>query len=211
MVVGLVSMITGIVLSVLSILLSAYFYTQAKKSETGTSTALGEIRQQTQSLEKLSGRLLDRLTKAVTDSSRPEYEERRLVMMFQAVREFSAAAVPHTTSPSAAGLSAAERAWILQVCSACSLYAALTNTLLQQHLPADVSQVTPYLRRLVDVTATDAYWFDGMLQANGIDIPAESRANMAEAERWKPLVRDTLGVYQERQAQGPPTDPPSEA
>ena len=85
-IISVVSLIVGVLLSILAIFISLYFYNEGKKTETTVSTMLAEIRQQTGALERLTGKLLDRLTRAVTDSAKPEHEERRLLLMFQAFR-----------------------------------------------------------------------------------------------------------------------------
>ena len=50
---SIAGLISSIVLSVVAIWMSMYFFTSGKETETQTRTALGEIRSQTTSLEKL--------------------------------------------------------------------------------------------------------------------------------------------------------------
>lgn len=59
--------IASIVLAVVAIVLAVYFYTQAKKSEKDVANSLSKIEAQSQALEKITGRQIERLTKHITE------------------------------------------------------------------------------------------------------------------------------------------------
>ena len=61
------SSIASIVLAIVAIVLAVYFYTQAKKSEKEVSNSLNKIEAQSQALEKITGRQIERLTKHLTE------------------------------------------------------------------------------------------------------------------------------------------------
>jgi hypothetical protein len=63
---SIISGIVGVILSLVAIWLSLYFYTQAKGSEARVENALTGIKAQTEALKALSSRQLDRLTKYAT-------------------------------------------------------------------------------------------------------------------------------------------------
>jgi len=63
---SIVASIVSVILGLLAIALSLYFYTQAKGVETNVQLALEAIKTQTNTLQSLSTRYLDRLTKYVT-------------------------------------------------------------------------------------------------------------------------------------------------
>jgi hypothetical protein len=63
---SIISGIVGVILSLVAIWLSLYFYTQAKGSEARVENALTSIKAQTEALKALSSRQLDRLTKYAT-------------------------------------------------------------------------------------------------------------------------------------------------
>lgn len=63
---SIISGIVGVILSLVAIWLSLYFYTQAKGSEARVENALTGIKAQTEALKALNGRQLDRLTKYAT-------------------------------------------------------------------------------------------------------------------------------------------------
>ena len=59
--------IASIVLAIVAIVLAVYFYTQAKTSEKDVANSLSKIEAQSQALEKITGRQLERLTKHITE------------------------------------------------------------------------------------------------------------------------------------------------
>jgi len=59
--------IASIVLAIVAIVLAVYFYTQAKQSEKDVANSLSKIEAQSQALEKITGRQLNRLTKHITE------------------------------------------------------------------------------------------------------------------------------------------------
>lgn len=67
--INLASSIASIILAVIAIGMSVYFYTQSKNTETKVESSLESIKAQTDTLQKLTGKWMDRLTKYVTDSN----------------------------------------------------------------------------------------------------------------------------------------------
>jgi hypothetical protein len=65
--IGLLASVASLILAVIAIWLSLYFYSKSKDTETEVRVVLGQIKQQTESLERLSARQLMRLTRAVTE------------------------------------------------------------------------------------------------------------------------------------------------
>jgi hypothetical protein len=59
--------ISSIILAFVAIAQATYYFTQTKSTEERVSVALAEIKSAAQSLERLSGRYLDRLTKHVAE------------------------------------------------------------------------------------------------------------------------------------------------
>lgn len=69
--IGIISIVTGIVSLIiggLAIWLSVFFYNQSKNSEANVKITLAEIKIQAEVMHKVSGRLMERFTKYVTDS-----------------------------------------------------------------------------------------------------------------------------------------------
>jgi hypothetical protein len=195
-VLGVASFVTGTILSVFSIWLSAYFYTKSKSTETSVQTSLAEIKQQTDALQRLSGRMLDRLTRAVTEG-RPDHEHRQMVLLVEAMRIFQPGNAVPTNPPGAAGPSRTE---LIQIWACAYLYASISNVSCQALLPDGIADVSAELRRLVDMTSIDVATLENWLGA-----PDENWNPMARdlfdytGASWRPHVRDTLGFYQNRQ------------
>jgi hypothetical protein len=78
-----IASIVSLILSIVAIFLSAYFYTQAKNTEKAVSEALIEIKTQTGNLDKLTGKLLDRLTRFVTSPQPMDATQEKLLEMIR--------------------------------------------------------------------------------------------------------------------------------
>lgn len=203
---SIVSMLVGTVLSIVSIAISLYFYTEAKNTEKAVSTMLAQIQQQTGALERLNGRLLDRLTRAVTESARPEHEERRILTIVQAVREFVVPAAPPRL-PAQGAVGQQERQQLIAVTAVCLYYASIANTFAQDLLPASVVDLNPTVRGLVDGSHTDVVALRNMLEGVVDEIPEIQRGIYDSAITfWAPFVRDTLAEYQRRGTTETPPD-----
>ncbi len=64
---GIGASIASIILAVVAVILSVYFYTQAKNSEKEVTKSLSKIEAQADTLSKITGKQLDRLTKHATE------------------------------------------------------------------------------------------------------------------------------------------------
>src|SRR5262245_56185447 len=89
-VVGVSAGIVSIALAGVAIWLSLYFYNQAKGAEGAVSTALADIRAQTATLERITGRQLDRLTKFATQGRSEDPQFAEIMVIF---RQLTAAAL----------------------------------------------------------------------------------------------------------------------
>lgn len=200
LVINLASALGSFVLSVVAIWLSVYFYTEAKKTEAAVGSALAEIKSQTSSLERIAGRQLDRLTKAVV--AQPQLgaavvtEELRVAIgqipdaVFGREREL-------TTAIARADACAEElRTTVIAV----NYYAALANTFLQNWLPDDARVDDPFAE-LLNLTAGD-YWYTDQLLA-GIDPNLLKQARTFRlytyaTEIWKKDVRNAAQTLADR-------------
>jgi hypothetical protein len=80
---GLVAGIVSIVLGIMAIWLSLHFYREAKGAEAAVSTALVDIRAQTATLERITARQLDRLTRFATQPRSQDSQVSELVLIFR--------------------------------------------------------------------------------------------------------------------------------
>lgn len=204
LVIGLSSLITSVVLSLLAIGLAVAFYMQGSRADTRAQQALGEIRQQTEALQRLGSKMLDRLTRAATEG-RPEHERQQMLLLIEAFRTVAPGPGVPQTQPT---FTPEERAWLLQLLSCTYLYSAMTNVMSQELLPPSYTEVNPALQRVVDMSNADVVTLAGWLQP-AADWPQEARSFHQWAEQWKPFVRDTLGAYQAREQAARETAPPT--
>lgn len=91
---GIASSIASTVLAVVAMAQSLYFYNQAKASERAAAETLAAIRAQTQTLEKIAGRQLDRLTRFATQPRQPAGDVTHVVALMRELSTLTAAAPP---------------------------------------------------------------------------------------------------------------------
>ena len=93
---SIVGSIVSVIVGLVAISLAVYFYTQSKDTEGNVSTALASIQAQTEALQKLTGRWMDRLTRYATEA-RPS--EEALVQLARAVVDMPANIASQLRSP----------------------------------------------------------------------------------------------------------------
>ncbi len=192
-VINLISSIASLILSVVAIWLSLYFYNQSKQTENTVSVSLESIKTQTTSLERLTARWMDRLTKYVTDS-RPADETTMLLMSF----------IKETVVPISSSLrtpaSSDQTDELISCYIAIYYYAALTNIEGQVILPPDISDLETdglTIKGIVDSSNVDFLHLESVLRA----IDARKLKNnpshhlFLEAVEMKQYVRDTASAY----------------
>ena len=98
-IIGIASAVASTVLAVVAMGQSLYFYNQAKNTERNTGETLAAIRAQTQTLEKLTGRQLDRLTRFATQPRDHEPAMSYVVTLMRELTNITASSSP--VSPTA--------------------------------------------------------------------------------------------------------------
>lgn len=66
---SIVASLTSIIIAIMAIILSTVFFINAKNAETNSSSALASIKAQTNALQEITARQLDRLTKHITEDN----------------------------------------------------------------------------------------------------------------------------------------------
>ncbi|MGH8523278.1 MAG: hypothetical protein ACREXY_03410 [Gammaproteobacteria bacterium] len=162
--VGLMSLVLG----GFAIWLGLHFYEKAKESEKQTASALEAIRAQSDALQKLTGRWMDRFTRHATE---PKPADEGLMALVSAMADLPTTIL--TTLRITPSTDPAQLEGVLNelVDSYIGLYyyTAITNVTAQVILPApeDYDETSDYhrtVRRFVDVSATD---FDHMARTLG--------------------------------------------
>jgi hypothetical protein len=188
--------LTSLAMGALAIWLSIHFYGKAKDAEKQVAVLLESIRTQAESLQKLTGRWMDRFTRHATE---PKPMDDGLRTLVSTVADLPTAILATLRiTPGADGAQVEPlRTELIDSYLGLHYYTGIANVALQSHLPdaadydeSDETHVA--IRRLVDASAVD---FNYMAQQiNSVDS-ARVRASrlhhlLQEANtNWAPLVR----------------------
>lgn len=191
--------IVSILLAILAGGLSIYFYKQSKESEKKVEVALESIRAQTETLQNLSARWMDRLTKYVTDNN--PYD-RTLFHLISELKDLPTHIVSQINIPEMKNNNY-DKGRELSFLIAIYYYIALTNFWSQQQLPIhekyfENPDFTETIKRIVNMSYNDfmdvertlnAYPYE-QLKSNSLFYLYE------EAETvWKQHVKDSTTFY----------------
>jgi hypothetical protein len=197
---SIVASIVSVVLGGFAIWLALFLYNQSKDTERRVAEMLAAIKAQTDTLQKLGSKMIDRLTTAVTA---PRAADEAVVMLISTIREIPTAIAANLRTPAA---DASQQVWLNEVLTAyigMYYYAAVVNVAWQGYLPAFEDLPDDDLaKRLVDLSHSDFNLLEGLI---GHFDPRMVEANRlqhlhAEAiEYWKPYLKDALSVYRDRQ------------
>jgi hypothetical protein len=106
-IVSLVAGIVSVLLGLLAIGISLYFYTQTKNTEKDVSGLLEGIRAQTETLQKIVGRQMDRLIRGVTEQA-PSSDFSALYEMIGAIKDIPTTVITLLQAPSSSSTQAAQ-------------------------------------------------------------------------------------------------------
>ncbi|GJL61162.1 MAG: hypothetical protein NPIRA03_40190 [Nitrospirales bacterium] len=200
---SIVASITSVLLALLAIWLSVYFFVINRKTEKEVSNSLMKIETQADILSKITGRQLDRLTKFVTQ---PKSQSDPLEEMIKVITE-----LPRNLTSSLHSLqqspTPANNEQLLNELVTCYIglyfYCAQANFWSQLSIPskdefdeANVVQATA--RRIVNLSATDFDYVAKMLSTvDNARLQNSPVAHLLTETKlsWKDLVLDTTGVF----------------
>lgn len=198
--VGLMALVLGI----LAIWLSLYLYTKAKDTETETKKTLEAIKAQSDALQKLTARWMDRFTRHAVE---PKPADEGLMQLVQVVASLPTTILAHlqvrTTDTSNQEPLLKE---IVDSYVGLYYYTALANVLAQGQLPQE-AEFNPEdalhagVQALVDRSASDFIHMAKLL--NGVDqnrLRASSLQHLLDEaiKQWRPLVRYTSQTFEAR-------------
>lgn len=196
----------SLVLGGFSIWLGLHFYEKAKESENQTAIALEAIRAQTDSLQKLTGRWMDRFTRHATE---PRPADEGLMALVSAMADLPTTIL--TTLRVSPTVDATHvdslRTELASSYIALYYYSGVANVGLQWSLPSardydetDSGHVA--IRRLVDSTAADFAYMAGLLQTSDaarLQASPLSHLLVDAKENWRPLVANADQVFRARE------------
>ncbi len=185
--------IASVILAVIAIAMSIFFYTQSKNTESSVKESLSGIRTQTDSLQKLTGRWMDRLTKYVTSPKENTDTTEQVRQLLQSLPENIAEQIKlPATSENAALTSEIVTSYI-----ALYYYSAVANVWAQFSLPPlnkydDNPDYSALVSRVVDGSAAD---FQHMAKLLASLDQAEVQSNSL-----KHLLDEAMDLYRDRVA-----------
>ena len=203
--VGLMSLALG----GFAIWLSIHFYEKAKDAEKQAALLLEGIRVQTDSLQKLTGRWMDRFTRHATE---PKPMDEGLMTLVSAVANLPTTIL--TTLRINPGADNAQieplQAELVNTYIGLHYYSAVANVALQTHLPAateydETNTGHAALRRLLDSTAADFNFMAASINATDRrQVDASRLAHLLQETNrdWAPLVRGADQVFRFREEDG---------
>ena len=195
----IVSSIVSVILAILAILLSVYFFIIGRKSEKEVSNSLIKIEAQADMLQRVTGKQLDRLTKHITKKSAIEEWLPNLVSVLEKL--------PYAVPNTAQQYDDQEKEQLLETLVSCYIalyfYITQTNYWSQHFLPrvsdfdeSDNSHGT--IKRIIDMSNAD---FDAIVDILGRLDPARIEASPIidllneTRDIWKDGVRSSTQVF----------------
>lgn len=199
-IINLISSIASLILSVVAIALSLYFYDKSKQTEKEVGILLVAIRTQTTSLENLTGKWMDRLTRYATS---PKAADEITVLMMEIIKASSVQNItsqlssPDETTQTIRGLTNQ----LVSSYIGMYYYVALTNIFTQGYLPplTELEDNNP-IKNIVDSSNTDFLWLDNILSSiDDSELKSSPLHHLyIETVARKSYVKDSTSVYQSR-------------
>jgi predicted PurR-regulated permease PerM len=198
-VVNVAAALASIVLAVVAIGLAVYFYVKGRVSEGQASSVLSQIQNQIGTLDKLSGKMLDRLTRASIES-RPEQEA--ILTIISALRQIPESLANGPRGSVAQGVSPSE--WIAALIAA-YYYSSMVNFLLQSMITTveEGTGIYKNFEGLVEASYRDFRYLEDLLSDAGQSTLEGNRLRPVYEEtirNWRPWVRSAFESYKTRHA-----------
>lgn len=193
--------LVAIVLAILAIVLSIWFFVLAKKTETQTSSSLTKIETQADSLQKLTGRWMDRLTKYVT-SDRPNIIDESIPQFLSILSQLPQTITATITQVSSRDSIENQAQLIANLYIALYFCTAQTNYWCQSYFPrgAEFDENNNFhqtVKRIIDISHSDFITLSSIL-AN-IDQTKLTQSNIAHLftetkDYWCHSVKSTTDI-----------------
>lgn len=192
------SSIASIILAIVAILLSVYFYTQSKKSEKDITNSLSKIETQSQTIEKITGKQIERLTEHLTKQSGLDEIHTDLKMIAHMATTMKQDGQVTTIGSN-------ERLEIIKYIIGSYYYCATTNYYAYMSLPEASKfdkENTFHIRtkNILDMTASDINYIRGQFDFLKITEDEIKKSGLEglykEAlEVWLPNVKDAASAF----------------
>lgn len=193
---NLIAEIFSIVLAGLAIFFSLWYYDRSKETEKQTSNSLTKIETQTDMLQKLTGKWMDRLTKYVTtDKPSPidtSYQQLITILLTHLPQSMTGSLHQQTNLEN-------QTQQFLTLCIALYFYCAQTNYWSQFYLPKvdefdETDEQHQLIKRIIDISHSDFTLMATILSnANEKEIEQNQVAHLYKEtkEFWQHLVKSS--------------------
>jgi len=204
------SSIASLVLALVAMWFAMYVYDKTKTTDQSITNSLAKIEAQAESLQKLSGKWMDRLTRYVTTDRPPGLLDQQLPHLITVLAQLPQAITMQISQPQKSDPPEQLIEELLTCYIVMYYYTALTNFWAQAHLPdaSDIDEKNEFqqmTRRIVDGSCQD---FNHMAQLLGaIDqqrLERNPSVNVLVETRdlWRHHVRSVADVWVQRGKQG---------
>jgi hypothetical protein len=202
---SIISSVVSVILAFFAVAISIWFFLVGRNTEKDVSNSLTEIKTQTEMLQKISGKQLDRLTKYVTEPknvSQSESFNEILKVVAQIPISLSSTFQQNSNSADTAVL----RAELISCYIALYFYTAQTNFWSHINLPdaGDFDAENHFdatCKRITDMSSTDfAYMANILVKFDAGELSSNPLNHLLEEtkENWRNFVLNTAQVYEQR-------------
>lgn len=197
---NLVVSIFSIAISAIAIYLSLHFYDKAKQSEKETSNSLVEIKTQTDMLQKLTGKWMDKFVRSATTDKPDQIDSsfREIIQIVAQIPHNRPTEIPETTSNSLSGQQTVNLYILLLY------YSAQTNVWAGSYLP-DEYDITDtahtHLSDLLDSSYNLVQLLSPYLSGTDQELINSSiylETYNATLTNWMHMVKNTTQRYEEK-------------
>lgn len=198
-VINLAAALASIVLAVVAIGLAVYFYVKGRDSEGRASSVLSQMQTQVGALDKLSGKMLDRLTRAAIE---PRPEQEAILAIISALRQIPESLANGPRGPVTQGVPQGE---CIAALVAAYYYSSMANFLLQSLITAvdEGTGIYKNFEGLIEASCRDFRYLEDLLSDAGQSTLEGNRLRDLYEEtirNWRPWVRSAFESYKTRHA-----------
>lgn len=206
---SIISSVVSVILGILAMALSIYFFVQSKDTENAVSSSLAKIETQTESLQRLSSRYMDRLTRYVTED-KPGSMAESVPTLIAILSQLPQTLTATLTQVSPRDKSQELMTEIYSCYIALYFYIAQTNYWSQYYLPKvcdfkEENEFHTLVRRIVDMSDADFAAMAGILaKCDQTQLQTNNLAHLLSETKdfWRTRIRSTAQVFVGQEQQG---------
>jgi len=204
--INIISSVASLVVSVGAVALAIVFYMGGRNTELRVSTALAEIKAQTDALQKLSGRQIDKLMKHAFEATKSEPSTEITHQLLLILKDMPYAL---TSSVDKTHKESYDEQFIITLYIVLYFYTAQTNYWAQFYLPSsgefDINdQFHQLVKRIVDSSCDDFGHAAKFLSTVDVNkLKSNSLVNLLDEtkDNWRYSVKSTADIFIQKEHQ----------